>query len=220
MKIIDLSISIHEGMQTYPSKNHPFVEINQLARHGIENRETRKLVLGSHTGTHIDAPRHFIPDGNTTDNIPLDVLIGKARILNCSDIEAFKSLSLKDLIKRLGNDQYVERLLIRFDGCKRLGKMSYYTDQPWLEEETAEWLVDNNCKLLGLDVAMPDNPKNSFDSEIDSPIHKILLKKNVVILEYLTNLSAISKEYFQIVVAPLKIANSDGAPARCFALED
>ena len=64
-KIIDLTMSLKEGMQTFPTHWHPFVEITQLGRHGIENRETRKLILGTHTGTHIDAPSHFISDGDT-----------------------------------------------------------------------------------------------------------------------------------------------------------
>lgn len=65
--IIDLTFPIHEGMTTFPVHWHPIVEISVLGRHGIENRETRKVLLGTHTGTHMDAPRHFIPDGMTVD---------------------------------------------------------------------------------------------------------------------------------------------------------
>ena len=71
---VDLSFPIKEGMQTFPVPHHPFVEVTQLARHGIENRETRKLVLGSHAGTHIDAPRHFIKKGKTVDSLPIKKL--------------------------------------------------------------------------------------------------------------------------------------------------
>lgn len=80
MKIIDLSLSLHEGMMTFPSHWHPVVEISILGRHGIEGRETRKLVLGTHTGTHTDAPLHFIPNGKGIDEVPLEVLVGEATV--------------------------------------------------------------------------------------------------------------------------------------------
>ena len=77
-------MNIEEGMQTFAAHWHPFVEITQLGRHGIENRESRKLTFGTHTGTHIDAPRHFIPGGQTVDRVPLELcyetdMLGRAR---------------------------------------------------------------------------------------------------------------------------------------------
>lgn len=216
-RIVDLSLPLHEGMQTFPSHWHPFVEITQLGRHGIEDRETRKLVLGTHTGTHIDAPRHFIPDGATVDQIPLEQINGTAQLLDFSDVPARSGIDSKMVEKALDGRE-CERVLFRFDGCKRLGSMSYYNDQPWLTEDAASWLVDNGCRLIGLDVAMPDNPENGRSSDNDSPNHKILLGNGTIILEYLTNLAEIGAETFELVVAPLKIREGDGAPARCFAI--
>src|SRR5262245_42786414 len=85
-KIIDITYLLHEGMTTFPVHWHPFVEITQLGRFGIEDRETRKVVLGTHTGTHCDAPRHFIPNGQTVEFLPLDVLIGKATVIDFSSL--------------------------------------------------------------------------------------------------------------------------------------
>ena len=84
-RIIDLTYPIHEGMTTFPAHWHPVVEITVLGRHGIENRETRKLILGTHTGTHCDAPRHFVPGGKTVDLLPLDIFIGPAFVMDFSD---------------------------------------------------------------------------------------------------------------------------------------
>src|ERR1700730_7456200 len=98
MKIIDLSLSIEEGMMTFPTSWHPVVEITILGRHGIEGRETRKLVLGTHIGTHADAPRHFIPNGRTIDEVPLDVLIGPATVADftgCCLLQEFGGAALK-----------------------------------------------------------------------------------------------------------------------------
>ena len=216
-RIIDLTMPIHEGMQTFPSHWHPVVEVTQLGRHGIENRETRKIVLGTHTGTHIDAPRHFIPGGRTVDLIELGQINGRATLLDLSHVSPRTAVSAKDLAAAAGN-RSLERVLIRFDGCQRLGTMEYYTDQQWLTQDACHWLVERGCRLLGLDVAMPDNPKNDPRSGEDSPNHKILLGNNVVLVEYLVNLKAIPAQGFELIVAPLKILDGDGAPARCFAI--
>jgi arylformamidase len=215
--IVDLTMHLEEGMQTFPTHWHPFVEITQLGRHGLENRETRKLVLGTHTGTHIDAPRHFIPDGATVDRIPLEQLVGTASVLDLTAFGAGEEVGVDDLARVLG-DRPAERVLMRFDWDRKLGTMAYYNDSPFLSEEAAQWLVDRGCRLLGMDTAMPDNPKNGRNGPKDSPNHKILLGNGVVLLEYMVNLSALDKDVVQLVVAPIKVRDGDGAPVRAFAI--
>jgi arylformamidase len=204
-------MTLQEGMVTYPG--HPVVEITQLARFGYEGKETRKLVLGTHTGTHIDAPRHFIEGGKTVEDIPLDVLCGPATLLNLSDIAWGNGVNAEALAEVAGG-RPVERVLVRFDGDKRLGSMGYYTQQPWLTMSAARWLVDKGCKLVGLDIPMPDAPHETASM----PIHKLLLGAGIVIVEYMVNLKSIQAETFQLIVAPLKVKDGDGAPARCFAI--
>ena len=218
-RIVDLTMSIEEGMQTFPTHWHPFVEITQLGRHGLENRETRKLVLGTHTGTHIDAPRHFIPGGATVDQLPLGQLVGPASVLDLTGFSAGMEVGADDL-KRALDGRPVARVLMRFDWCRTLGTMGYYNDSPFLSEEAAQWLVDNGCRLLGMDTAMPDNPKNGRNGPKDSPNHKILLGSGVVLLEYMVNLAALDCSEVYLVVAPLKIRDGDGAPVRAFAVLD
>ena len=216
-RIVDLTMSIEEGMQTFPTHWHPFVEITQLGRHGLENRETRKLILGTHTGTHIDAPRHFIPGGKTVDQIPLEQLVGSASVLDLTAFGAGAEVGVKDIALVLG-DRSAERVLMRFDWDRTLGTMGYYNDSPYLSEDAAQWLVDKGCRLLGMDTAMPDNPKNGRGCTKDSPNHKILLGNGVILLEYMVNLAALTQPVVQLVVAPLKIKDGDGAPVRAFAI--
>lgn len=218
-RIVDLTMSIEEGMQTFPTHWHPFVEITQLGRHGLENRETRKLVLGTHTGTHIDAPRHFIPGGATVDQLPLEQLVGPASVLDLTSFGAGMEVGSEDLKRALAG-RPATRVLMRFDWCRTLGTMGYYNDSPFLSEEAAQWLVDNGCRLLGMDTAMPDNPKNGRNGPKDSPNHKILLGNGVVLLEYMVNLAALDRPEIYLVVAPLKIRDGDGAPVRAFAVLD
>ena len=158
-RYVDLSMMIHEGMQTFPAHWHTFVEITQLGRHGIENRETRKIVMGTHVGTHIDAPRHFIPGGRTVEHIPLAQLNGPALLLDFSHLPPRYELDAAELAAAVAG-RSVERLVLRFDGDLKLGTNAYYEDQPYLTEASAQWLVDHGCRVLALDVAQPDNPRH------------------------------------------------------------
>lgn len=218
-RYVDLSMMLHEGMQSFPAHWHPYVEVTQMGRHGIENRETRKLILGTHVGSHIDAPRHFIPGGKTVEHIPLSQLNGPAILLDFSHLPARAAVDAPELAAAVAG-RSAERVVLRFDGDKRLGTTAYYEDQPYLTEAAAQWLVDHGCRVLAMDVAQPDNPKNGRNSGNDSPNHKILLGAEVVLVEYLVDLKSIGADSFDLIVAPLKIRDGDGAPARCFAIVD
>ena len=80
-RLVDLTMTLREGLMTFPVHLHPTVEISQLSRLEVEGRETRKLVLVTHTGTHLDAPRHFVPGGATIENMSLDTACGPATVL-------------------------------------------------------------------------------------------------------------------------------------------
>lgn len=218
-RIVDLTYPIHEGMTTFPSMNHPFVEITQLGRHGIENRETRKLVLGTHTGTHCDAPRHFIPGGETVDNLPLNVLVGPAVVLDFTYVKPNQEMAVADFEKQLG-ERRPERLVLRYDWSDHWGKMEYYTNCPVLSEAAAHWLVERGLRLLAMDTPMPDSLQHGQGSAKDSPVHEIMLGKGVILVEYLCNLRALRNNEIELVVLPLKVQGGDGAPARCIAIEE
>jgi kynurenine formamidase len=114
---------------------------------------------------------------------------------------------------------FPERILLRFDWSRHDGTRKYYTDHPYLTVSAASWLVDQGVKLLGMDTPMPDNPADGSASANDSPVHKALLGRGVVLVEYLCNLSALTSRDVQLIVLPLKVRDGDGAPARCVAIE-
>lgn len=218
-RIIDLSHPIHEGMQTFPVHWHPMVEISQLGRHGIENRETRKLTIGTHCGTHIDAPRHFIPGGSTVESIPLDLLIGPARLLDMTPVLRPKQeFGIEEIAERLGKDRPL-RVIMRFDWSDHWGTNKFYSDHPFISEAAAEWLVEQGVRLLAMDTPQVDSPDHGRSATKDSPVHKIMLSQGVVFVEYRTNLRAISRPEVELVVMPLNILGGDGAPARVAAIE-
>ncbi|MGO8998559.1 MAG: cyclase family protein [Polyangiaceae bacterium] len=217
-RIIDLTHPIHEGMTTFPVHWHPVVEISILGRHGIEARETRKLVLGTHTGTHCDAPRHFVPGGATIDQVAPETLVGDAYVCDFSSATPMQAIDAADLSRQLPEGA-VERVILRYDWSRHWGHLRFYADHPFLTEGAARLLLDRGVKLVAMDTPMPDSPKDGRGTPNDSPIHKILLGAGAVLVEYLTNLAELRRRRVELIVAPLKIEGGDGAPARCFAIE-
>jgi arylformamidase len=218
MKIIDLSLPIEEGMMTFPTHWHPVVEITILGRHGIEGRETRKIVLGTHVGTHADAPRHFIPNGGTIDNVPLDVLIGPATVVDFTGCAPLQEITVASLKQKL-NNQVPGRLILRTGWSDYFGNLKFYNEYPFLSEEAAQWLVEQGVRLIAMDTPSPDNPAHSRGTPKDSPNHKVLLGAQVVLVEYLSNLKSITTPEVELIVLPLKLKGCDGSPVRCVAIE-
>jgi arylformamidase len=218
MKIIDLSLPIEEGMMTFPTHWHPVVEITILGRHGIEGRETRKIVLGTHIGTHADAPRHFIPNGGTIDEVPLNVLVGPATVADFTGCAPLQEIEIADLQRKL-DGKIPARLILRTGWSEYFGDLKFYNQYPFLSEKAARWLVDEGVRLVAMDTPSPDNPAHSRGTPKDSPNHKVLLGAGVVLVEYLANLKALTASEVELIVMPLKLKGCDGAPARCAAIE-
>jgi arylformamidase len=218
MKIIDLSHSIEEGMMTFPTHWHPVVEITILGRHGIEGRETRKVVLGTHIGTHADAPRHFVPNGRTIDEVPLDVLIGPATIADFTGCKSLHEIDVPELKEKLGA-VVPSRLILRTGWSEHFGTLKFYNEYPFLSEKAAQWLVENGVRLIAMDTPSPDNPAHSRGTPKDSPNHKVLLGAGVVLVEYLSNLKSLTAREVELIVMPLKLKGCDGSPVRCVAIE-
>lgn len=218
-RMVDLTLTIREGMTTFPVPWHPFVEVTQLGRHGLEQRETRKLVLGTHTGTHCDAPAHFIPGGATIDQVPLEVLCGPASLVDLTDVGERQEVDRARLERGLG-DRPPARILLRYGWDRFLDTPKYYPDHPYLTTDACRWLVERGCRLLAMDAPMPDDPRNGRGAPSDSPNHKVLLGAGVVLVEYLTNTGALRGPQIELLVLPLKVERGDGAPARVVAIED
>lgn len=206
-RVVDLTMPIHEGMTTFPSENHPRVEISQLGRHGLDGRETRKIVMGTHTGTHVDAPLHFFSGGGTIDDVDLEQLCGPAAIAVLSspcDIS-----QLDEVLKRRA-----ERLVLRSDWSDYLDTNNYYNHYPYLIGPVVQRIIASGCRVLAMDMPSPDKPGDPI-----MPAHKVLMDAGIILVESLVNLRYIRSPVFELVVAPLKIRGGDGAPARVFAIE-
>lgn len=216
-RLVDLSHVLCNGMMTYPVPWSPPFEVTQLGRHAIEGRESRKIVIGTHCGTHADAPRHFIPGGTTIDQLPLELFVGPATVVDFTDAKPLQEIEVFDFEKRLC-DRHIDRLVMRFDWSDHWGTLKYYSEHPYISEDAAHWLVKRGVLLLGMDIPQADSPKNGRGSERDSPVHKILLGAGMIKLEYMTNLRALGTDELELIALPLKIRDGDGSPVRCIGI--
>ena len=219
LNFIDLSLQITSGMQKYHANYHPVTKIVKTANHKNYKREVRKIITGTHSGTHIDAPVHFINYGKSIDKYKLNHFLGPARLLNFSRVKNRTEISLES-VKKITKNKLSEKIIIfRFDWTDKFyGKKNFYIDHPFLSPELCRWLVKKKVKLIGIDIPQPDNPFNTRNSSNDGINHKILLSNDVLILEYMTNLQNIKKNSFFFVGAPLNIKESDGSPCRALAI--
>ena len=218
-KIIDLTFDLHEGMLTYPAPWHPIVEVTQLGRFSLEGRMSNKVSLGTHTGTHVDAPLHFIENGLSIDKVDLNVLVGPAKVIDMTHKGSYSKITVEDLEKLNVKIEKGDRVVIKTGWDKHWQTTEYYKSYPCFTEEAAKWLVDKGVILLGLDTPSPDDPQAKTEPGVGSPIHTIFLSNNLILCEYMTNLSDLPENIF-ICALPLKLKNGDAFPARVIAILD
>ena len=219
-RMIDLTLPIHEGMLTTPVAWHPPVEITILGRHELEGRATRKVTLGTHTGTHMDAPYHFVKDGATIDEIPPETLFNRAVMVAVDRNEEYDQVTIEDIERSGAPIREGCGVVIRTGWFKRWMTPTYYRSWPHLSMEACEYLVDKGISLLGLDVPSPDDPREKIAFGEISPHHYHFLSNGVPLVEFLTNLDQLTQTEFDLIVAPLKVVGADGFPARAIAIED
>jgi arylformamidase len=202
MRIHDVTIPLSSEVPTFPG-DPPF-EREQLKQVGKDSAYSlSRIVMGTHTGTHVDAPAHFLADGATVDELPLEILMGKARVIEVSVNEGIRRDDLEAL--DLADDL---RLLIKTRMSGQLQKRAFQEDYAYLTPEAAGYLAQIGIKLVGIDSLSIEK----FGSE-DYDSHRALLLAGVVIVEGL-DLSEVEPGEYDMVCLPLRIAGGDGAPAR------
>ncbi len=212
MKITDLTHAILSDMPVYPGTEQPaFINANTLEKDGF--KET-KITMYSHTGTHIDAPSHLLRDGLSLDRLDAGHFIGSALVLDFTN-EDKKTIGVERLKPWEEKIKNVEFILINTGWSKYWGSEKYFEAFPSLSEEAAQWLSAFNLKGIGIDAI-------SIDAMMSAAltVHKIFLRKNIIIIENLTNLTSIGSEYFILSILPLKYGNADGSPVRAISIEN
>lgn len=197
-KIIDISLPINEKTIIYPG--NPKVRIKTIRGKTSIHSEIR---FGSHTATHVDAPRHVFKKGSGVDKINLEKVVGECRVLDMTRIK--ESIRMKDLKKE--DIRKGERILVKTKNSLR-GFKKFYNDYIYLDGDAAEFLGQKNILLFGIDYL---SVKKRGGKDIRP--HTELLRNGIVIFEGLDLLKVRPGKYFFIGL-PLKFKDLDGAPAR------
>ena len=202
MTLIDVSVPLDAQLPVYPH-NTPFSleAIKRIARGDSSNVST--LHLSAHTGTHVDAPRHFFDAGTGTEALPLDLLIGRARVV---EVTSRTGIAAEDLSPLNLSDDI--RLLIKTHNSTLWGSPEFHEDYVGVTESGAKHLVDHGIKVVGVDYLSVEKFHNP-----GAPAHHILLGAGTIVIEGL-NLRDVDPGIYEMYCLPLRIVGSDGAPAR------
>ncbi len=202
----DISVSVTSA-PIWPGE--PMPEIKHLK--SIEKGDSvtvSRLNMCVHTGTHIDAPAHFIQGGGTTSDIPLETLVGRAQVVELCGVERIGERELESA----GFSGDCQRLLLKTSNSKLYGR-EFSRDYVALTPEGAMWLVEQGVAVIGIDYASIEVFGEKFNRT-----HKTLLEAGVVIIEGL-NLGNVRPGLYELICLPLKLEGCDGAPARAILVE-
>lgn len=201
--IYDISLPIVSGGLTYPG--NPPIEIapqQSIAQGGSSN--VSSVAFGSHTGTHVDAPKHFFDDGTTVDALPLDVLMGPAMLVSMAD----DVMAVGERELRLHELKGHTRVLIATRNSKFVRDREFVRDFTYLAPDGAAYLAALGVRLVGVDYLSIEQFHSGHHRT-----HRTLLERGIIIVEGL-DLSAPPMGPYELRVLPLRLAGLDGAPAR------
>ena len=204
MRTYDVTLTISHDMPVWPGDVQPTLEMkSSIAAGGTAN--TSQITLSVHTGTHVDAPHHFLDNGRTVEGLSLDVLIGRAYVLHLPDVDVITA----GLLEHADITPRTRRLLFKTRNSEYWAKgiKEFQPNFVGISADAAQFLVDRNVRLVGVDYLSVAPYKKSV------PTHQILLRAGVVVVEGL-DLSQVSQGRYTLHCLPLKMGGSDGAPAR------
>ncbi|HEX3702329.1 MAG TPA: cyclase family protein [Vicinamibacterales bacterium] len=202
MKLLDVTVPLDAALASYPG-NTPFSlePIKRIARGDSSNVST--LHMSAHSGTHVDAPRHFFDQGPGAEGLPLEILCGRARVI---ELTTRKAITAEDLAQRdLSEDV---RVLIKTHNSRLWGSPEFHRDFIGIAESGAKYLVEHGIKVVGVDYLSVEEFKAP-----GAPAHHALLGGGTIVIEGL-NLRDVEPGIYDLLCLPLLVVGSDGAPAR------
>ena len=204
---IDLTHTLKNNITVYPGTTKPsFEQVSNIEKDGFAEMD---MMINSHLGTHIDAPAHILLGAKTLEEFPIDKFIGAGLALDCTELN---SITLDFLKPHEATIKKVDFILFYTGWQDKWNTPNYFDEFPTLTQEATKWLVTFSLKAVGFDVI-------SVDKMTDEALlnHHILLEKEILIIENMTNLDKLISKEFELNCIPLKIENSDASPVRAFA---
>jgi len=212
MKIIDLTLTVSDEIPTFPGSPQPsFIPWENVKEDGY-NLEL--LFLSTHTGTHMDAPYHFLEKGAKIHEISLKKLVSETVLIKSkkNDGKSITKTDIQKFEKKHGKIVSFSSVIFYTGWQRNLQKKYYFTKNPGLSVSAAKYLASKKINLVGIDSPSIDLGKDSKFS-----VHQIFAKKGILIVENLANLEKIKSAKFHLVVLPLKLKNATGSPVRAIA---
>ena len=223
-RLVDLSQTLEEHIPNYPTHSKYFHNLWGSYWHGGRSL-TYQLVMNEHNGTHVDAPAHFISDAKpyahvTIEQVPLTRLMGRGARLDCRDSKEGDYVT-ETFIAQWEDEHGALRagdiVLFNFGWSAhwalRPEDKRYVLDWPGVSMGAAEYLIEKSVGAIGVDTLSPDPPA----ALAKNPIHPVVLEKQVLIIENLTNLEQLP-DFFLFLAMPLKIRGGSGSPIRAVAV--
>ncbi len=207
-KIIDLTLTINRKMAG--------VAIDPAKTIAEDGWNATTLHLYSHSGTHMDAPLHFGVTDQTIEKLPLNRLISEAWVVDVTFIGPKEEILVEHLGAMVSDFRRGQSILLHTGWNKKLGTDEYRNDLPRISKELALWMGDNGVNIIGVE---PPSVADVNNLKEVTEIHTILMKNDIIIVEGLTNLDALTQDRVTLIALPLKVEHGDGAPARVIALE-
>ena len=202
MKLIDVSVPLDENLPTYPG-NTPYSlqAVKRITRGDSSNVST--VHMSAHSGTHVDAPRHFFDKSPGVEGLALEILIGRARVIEITSRKGIGADELADI--DLSDDI---RVLFKTSNSRLWGSGSFQKDYVGVTEAGARHLVEHGIKLVGIDYLSVEPFKKP-----GAPTHHLLLGAGIIVIEGL-NLRDVEPGIYEMFCLPLMLVGADGAPAR------
>lgn len=213
--LYDLSQPIANGI--FHSKRYPPPTLSRLSTLADDGVNVTHASFAVHTGTHVDAPSHFLEDGESITDIPVDRFVGQGLLVTV-DRGPREEIPLDDLRQALRTAGPDTMLCLRTGWDTRFTEAEVYRQYPHLSLDAAKALVDVGIRMIALDTPSPDLPEGGRPAGFDWPVHRILMRGDVLITEQLSGLGQLADvREFRLSAIPIALTGSDGAPARVIA---
>jgi len=209
--ILDLTREVKNDTKVFPGS--PLPKFITWTKMDVHSYDSEVIFMSTHTGTHMDAPSHFVRHVSSIDKIAVSRFISNAilikikkgsnQLITASEIEA-SNVSIKE------GDSIVFSTLWE----NEVDKDYFFSDNPGLAEDAAKYLVNKKVNAVCI-----DSPSIDRGSDNNYPVHKILLSKEILVVENLCNLGKLNSQYFTLIITPLKLFGASGSPIRAIAID-
>jgi arylformamidase len=209
--ILDLTREVSNDTKVFPGS--PLPKFITWTKMDVHDYDSEVIFMSTHTGTHMDAPSHFASDASSIDKISVRRFISNAILIKIK--KASNQLITADEIEA-SNVRIKEGDTIVFSTLweNEIDKEYFFSHSPGLAEDAAKYLIDKKVNAVCI-----DSPSIDRGSDSSFAAHKLLLSKEILIVENLCNLSKLNSQYFTLIITPLKLFGASGSPIRAIAID-